>query len=393
MRAWIVGLLLLCALAAAAPAEEARVLPEGSGIAASGRGVEAGLALSRPVPWRLRLLADPARLAIDLRDTDLAGIAAIPLSGGAVTGLDIREPRPGWSRLELHLSGPFLVTRAAMETSPEGAMLRLRLHRAGEAEFATRAALPDPPGWALPPGRRAEPPVDGPPVVVLDPGHGGLDPGAERQGLTEAGLMLGFARELEAALLAAGFRVVMTRDGDGFVPLETRLSLAHRAGADLFLSLHADALAEGEATGATLYTLPDEAGDDAARALTERHDRDDLLAGVDLGRQDDRLAQVLMDMARTETRPRTEALAAALLEAMQAGGLTLHRVPRQEASFAVLRSPDIPSVLIELGFLSSDHDLSQLTDPAWRARMVTALVRGLQDWQTQDAARADLRRR
>jgi len=223
--------------------------------------------------------------------------------------------------------------------------------------------------------------------VVLDPGHGGIDPGAEKDGQTEARLMLTFARELKEALLRDGrFKVVMTRDDDVFVPLETRMTIARAAGADVFLSLHADALAEGEAQGATVYTLADEASDAAAQALAERHDRDDLLAGLDLSAQDDLVVTVLMDMARTETQPRVDRLAAALVGAIKGAELRMHRHPHQEGGFSVLKSPDIPSALVEVGFLSSARDLKRLTDPDWRARMVTALVAGLGAWAEEDAA-------
>ncbi len=227
---------------------------------------------------------------------------------------------------------------------------------------------------------------------MLDPGHGGIDPGAERDKVTEAGLMLTFARELKEALVrAGGFTVVMTRAEDIFVPLETRISIARLSGADAFLALHADALAEGEAVGATIYTLSDEASDEASATLAERHDRDDLLSGVDLTGQDDVVAGVLMDMARAETAPRTDRLAEALVAAIQAEGLKMHRRPRQQASFSVLKSPEIPSVLIELGFLSSARDLARLTDPAWREKMTKALVAGLKAWAVADAAATQLR--
>jgi N-acetylmuramoyl-L-alanine amidase len=229
--------------------------------------------------------------------------------------------------------------------------------------------------------------------VVLDPGHGGIDPGAERDGHTEADLMLTFARVLkEEFLRQGGALVVLTRDEDGFVPLETRISIARAAGAHVFLSLHADALAEGQASGATLYTLSDEASDKAAAKLAERHDRDDLLAGVDLTDQDDLVAQVLMDMARTETAPRIDRLAGALEGAIKAEGLPMHRRPRQAGGFSVLKSPDIPSVLIELGFLSSSRDMRRLTDPEWRARMARAIRAGVMAWAAEDAALATLPR-
>jgi N-acetylmuramoyl-L-alanine amidase len=199
--------------------------------------------------------------------------------------------------------------------------------------------------------------------------------------------MLTFARDLKELLLRDGrFTVVMTREEDIFVPLEARISVARDAGADLFLSLHADALAEGEAQGATVYTLSDEASDEAAAALAERHDRDDLLAGIDLSGQDDLVAEVLMDMARTETAPRTDRLADAVVAAIKAAELRMHRQPRQSAGFSVLKSPDIPSVLLEVGFLSSSRDLTRISDPKWRARMAEAILKGILEWSEEDAA-------
>jgi len=204
--------------------------------------------------------------------------------------------------------------------------------------------------------------------------------------------VLTFAREFKELLSRSGrFRVVLTRDDDVFVPLETRVSVARASGAHLFLSLHADALAEGEAVGATLYSLDDRASDEASRALAERHSRDDLLSGVDLNGQDDLVAQVLMDMARTETMPRTERLAGQLEAAIKGAGLKMHRQAHQKAGFSVLKSPDIPSLLVELGFLSSAEDLARLSDPDWRARMAKALMAGVIAWADEDAALAALR--
>lgn len=143
-------------------------------------------------------------------------------------------------------------------------------------------------------------------MVALDPGHGGINSAAERDGYSEARLMMVFARELKEVLLRdGGFKVSLTREDDSFVPLETRISIADMAKAQVFLALHADALAEGEAVGAIVYTLADDASDKASATLAERHTRDDLLAGIDLSQQDDEVATVLMDMARAQTTPRT----------------------------------------------------------------------------------------
>lgn len=373
----------------------ARLDAAASSIVADESGVEISLAISQPVPWRVRVLDQPPRLVLDVREVDWTGLEAVAQAAPQVADLRAGVFRAGWSRLVLELRGPMLVALSEMRTGATGAEIRLRLREATPAEFAEAAAWPEPAEWALPKGAELTAPAprgSGPVIVVLDPGHGGIDPGAERDGHTEADLMLTFARELKEALLRDGrFAVVMTREEDVFVPLEARISIARAAGAHVFLSLHADALAEGEAQGATVYTLSDEATDEASQALAERHDRDDLLAGLDLSAQDDVVVTVLMDMARTETAPRIDRLADAMVGAIKAADLRMHRRPRQEAGFSVLKSPDIPSILLEVGFLSSARDLKRLLDAEWRARMVAALVAGLGAWAEEDAAIRSLR--
>jgi len=234
---------------------------------------------------------------------------------------------------------------------------------------------------------------DRPLVVVLDPGHGGIDPGAERDGVIEADLILTFARELKEILLRTGdFKVELTREGDVFVPLEARVSFARQARADVFISLHADALVVGRATGSTVYTLSDTATDLASQKLAERHDRGDLLAGVDLRNQDDVIAKVLMDLARTETAPRSQKLAGALVAGLR-DTVGVRKRPHLSAGFSVLKAPDIPSVLLELGFLSSPRDLKRLRDPDWRNSAAIGIRDGLQAWARQDAADALLLRK
>ncbi len=371
----------------------ARLDAAASEIAASGDGLTISLALSQAVPWRVRLLGSPARVILDFREVDWSNLADMAVDGEAILGLRAGVFRPTWSRLVLELAAPMVVARSEMATSDAGASVNITLRAATDDEFAAAAALPESPEWQLPtpadlPAPR--PPLSqqtGPVVVVLDPGHGGLDPGAQSGGQTEANLMLTFARELKETLLrAGGFDVVLTRETDVFVPLEARVSLARAAQGDVFISLHADALREGEAVGATIYTLADDATDKAAATLAERHDRDDLLAGVDLTAQDDLVAKVLIDMAQLETQPRTQRLALALESAIKKAGIKMHRHARQQAGFSVLKSPDIPSVLLELGFLSSDKDLTNLQDPAWRARMSGAVGAALGDWARAERA-------
>ncbi len=367
----------------------ARVNAAASVIEDNGDGVAARFVLSQPVPWRLRVLDAPPRLILDMREADWSGLADLPERSAHVVALRAGPFRPGWSRLVMQLDGPMLVEQAGMTTGA-GVTLALTLRPAAPAEFAAKAALPEPADWALPRATLQAPLPEGaagPLVVVLDPGHGGIDPGAEKGGLTEAALMLTFARELKEVLLRdGGFEVVLTRETDTFVPLEERSTLARAVGADVFISLHADALATGEAVGATIYSLSAEASDAASQALAERHDRDDLLAGIDLSQQDDLVATILMDMARTETTPRIARLALALEGAIKGAGIKMHRHPRQEAGFSVLKSPDIPSVLVELGFLSSQSDRARLSDPDWRARMAQAMRDGLLAWAAEDQA-------
>jgi len=394
MKWFLTALLLLAGLGFGPVAAQdlsalARLVPAQSLIADEGDAVEIGFALSQPVPWRVRLRDNPARLVLDVKEVDWTGVEALLHGASHVRAVRAGVFRPGWSRLVMDLTGPMAVRLAEMDTSRD-TRLHLRLEPVSQAEFGALAALPEPEGWALPRANEVAKPVARVPgklIVVVDPGHGGIDPGAERDGATEADLVLRFAREFKEILLRDGrFQVVLTRDSDHFVPLETRVSIARAAGADVFLSLHADALSEGEAVGATLYTLSEAASDAASAALAARHDRDDLLAGVDLTAQDDLVATVLMEMARAETRPRIDRLAEALGGAIRAAGLKMHRKPHQTAGFSVLKSPDIPSMLIELGFLSSAGDLARLKDAEWRGQMAEALRRGLVDWAEKEAA-------
>ena len=337
-------------------------------------------------------LTQPPRAVVDFRSVDWAGfdVGTVTLAGNA-RALRTGIAGGGWSRLVIELSRPMGFAEAAMVTDPEtgAARLTLSLRNLDDAAFARQAealagADPEPDPDALA-GAAAPAPLGArPTIVVLDPGHGGVDPGASYRGLTEAQIMLTFARELTAALRRTGrYDVVMTRDSDRFVSLESRITVAHSANADLFLSLHADALDGRQARGATLYTLADAATDAASAALAERHDRDDLLGGgVDLTGADDAVASVLMSLARARSTPATERLAR---------DLRMHRDPWQQAAFSVLKSPSVPSVLLEVGFLSNEPDRNRLRDRRWRATMIQAVVNGLDGWVAGEAALIDRR--
>ena len=362
-------------------------------------GLRVRLGLSQGVPFRVFTLDEPARLVLDFREVDWRGAdpALIDWADGA-RAVRMGTFRPGWSRMVVDLGGPFAVrtTEAKTDTASGKVVIEVILREVSEEAFAAAAGAAPLPGWevdqpGLPAVKKARQTGEEKLLVVLDPGHGGIDPGAEADGDNEKTLMLRFALELRDHLLrAGGFDVALTREEDKFVSLERRVAIAHELGADVFLSLHADALSEGRATGATVYTLSDSASDEASAALAERHNRANILAGVDLTESDDVVADVLMDLARMETQPRADQLAQAIRLGIKEQGLPLNSRPLRSAGFSVLKSPDIPSILIELGFLSSQSDLEHLRDPEWRATMAAGIRDALQAWRIADAAAAKL---
>lgn len=392
-------------LAVPATAQEfaalARLEMGGSQIVDTETGVEIRLRLSQVVPWRVVTLDDPKRLILDFREVDFsAASSASLLNADGVAAVRFGAFRPGWSRLVLDLPRPLGVSAAGMavdETTGK-ARLTVSLEPVSAAAFAARTGAPELPGWELPAPLANAPtirPRDARPLMVaIDPGHGGVDPGAERDGVREADLMLRLALELAEQLRREPkFDVVLTRRADEFVALEARLTRARAQGAQVFLSLHADALEEGVTQGASVYTLSDEASDAATRKMAERHSRGDLLAGLDLSGQDDSVATALMEMVRRETVPRSEALAVALVDGMAGGGVPLHARPLRRGDIAVLRSADMPSALVEVGFLSDASDSARLTSAAGRAQVVAGIVGGLLAWEAADLAAAALLRR
>lgn len=379
----------------------ARIDPATSSVSGSTTDLRLTLGLSQPVPYRIEARQDPDRIVIEFREVDFSG--AEPgqyLASEALRGVIAGPARPGWSQLELILSAPMGLDSAEMliDASLGSALLDITLGARSQEEFDAAAMTddlgvepPEPPDVpeisAVPERQRGDRPL----VIMLDPGHGGFDPGAERDGYSEADLMLTFARELQEIIVRdSGHTVLLTRNEDEFVPLPERVRLARDVSADLFISLHADALLSGLASGATVYTLSDVASSEASAKLAERMDRASLLAGLDLTAQDDTLATALMDVARLEVAPRASRLADALVDGLSETVGDLHKRPRQSADFSVLRAPDIPSVLVELGFLSSDNDLARLLSSEWRAEAAEGIRRGIEAWAVADAAEAEL---
>lgn len=399
MRFLALVLALVLTWSPAIAQEPARLQPGASALTVTGRGwggpppMQLRLTLTRAVPYRVYLVGDPIRLIVDLKGVDFTGMRPEDLFGAdLVPAIRWGRYRRGWSRIVIELPGPYRVESAGQRTLAPQPEITVALRPVGEDDFTPRPSA----STAL---RDLPPPADLPEiapnealVVALDPGHGGFDPGAQAGGESEAELVLTFARDLRSALEARGVTVAMTRTDDSFVRLEDRMTMAREAGADLFLSLHADALPKGQAAGATVYLWNPASDDRAAQQLAIRHGRDDLLAGVDLAGQDDALAGALMDFARTDTQPRSENFARWLTSRMALMGIGMHGRPVQGAAFSVLKSPDMPSALLELGFISDDRDRANLTDPLWRAQMVEVVADAVTGWARDDAARAAMLR-
>ncbi len=380
----------------------ARVVADKSQVSDTDAGVDITLTLSQGVPYRLFTLEEPWRLVADFQEVDWTGLEAADfLRSERVSDAQFGTYVPGWSRLVLEMVEPLSVEQAALRVDPVSAqaVLDVSLAPVTEQAFSAGSGAPQDPRWDLPSPEPLPLPAveedDRPMRIVLDPGHGGIDPGAQvkfgNKRVNEKDLMLTFARELSDVLLRSGqFEVQLTRDEDYFVSLERRVALAHQGGADLFLSLHADSLSQGQAHGSTVYTLSKEASDVASAKLAERQDRSDLLSGTDLTRADDVVTDVLLDLARLETHPRSESLARSVVGGLAEFSGPMNRRPLRSAGFSVLKSADIPSILLEIGFLSSPRDLENLMDPAWRKTAAQGILQGLIRWRAEDLAQKSL---
>src|SRR5262249_109755 len=232
-------------------------------------------------------------------------------------------------------------------------------------------------------------------LTVIDPGHGAIDSGTRLapSDNPEKYLVLDFGLVLRERIEKTGkYRVAMTRSDDSFVALSDRVNLARAKGASLFISIHADALvrAEGEAHGATIYTLSETASDAAAARLAEAENRADVIAGLDLPAEPNDVADRLIDLARRETKTFSVQFARTLVTELR-NAARLHREPLKSASFRVLKAPDIPSVLIELGYVTNRDDLKSLSSEVWRGRAADAMVRAVDTYFTTRLAGAGRR--
>jgi len=340
--------------------------------------------LSRTVELAAFTLADPYRVVIDLPQMTFQLPARTGESGkGLIKAFRYGLVMQGGSRIVVDATGPVRVDKAFVLDPVDGqpARLVLDLVSIDRTTFLRNLALESRPSREA---KRPEPVKrsnDGRPLIVVDPGHGGPDTGTiAASGEMEKAIVLDFAHALQEKLEKSGkYRVLMTRSDDVFVPLSERVRIARREGAALFVSIHADALAargEADVRGATVYTLSETASDAEAARLAEDENKADAIAGVDLTSEPEEVADILIDLTQRETKNFSAHFARAVVGEFKAAA-KLHKNPLKSAGFKVLKAPDVPSVLIELGYVSNKQDLKLMTSDAWRGRASEAVAQAV----------------
>jgi N-acetylmuramoyl-L-alanine amidase len=363
------------------------------------------LDLDKNIPFRAFALADPYRVVVDLPQVTFQLASGAGTAGrGLIKAFRYGLVMPGGSRIVFDLAGPARIEKSYVLDAANGQPPRLVLELeavdrtafvqslaaesrpelrpavgtidavATTAAVATSGTVAEATGTA----KAAEPP-DIRPVVVIDPGHGGIDNGTQAGGESEKNLVLGFALALRDRVEKAGkYRIVMTRTDDTFIPLADRVRIARNQSAALFVSIHADALPrrEGDAQGATIYTLSDKASDAEAERLAELENKADAIGGVNLTEEPTDVADILIDLAQRETRTFSNRFARLLKNEMKATA-RMHKHPLKSAGFKVLKAPDVPSVLIELGYVSNKSDLEHLVSDNWRSKTVGSVAQAI----------------
>jgi N-acetylmuramoyl-L-alanine amidase len=339
------------------------------------------------------VLAEPYRVIIDMANV---GFDLPPGAGRKSTGL-IRQVRygimeKGKSRIVIDTEGPVLIKQSQLlprkgktkpriaidliATTPEAFAATSERDEAlakAEASGNATASLP----IMMPKVVSSLTPTkkEGRRLIVIDPGHGGIDPGAiSRNKTKEKDVVFDFAKDLQAALQSHGKHdVLLTRESDRFMSLTDRVAFTRRNQADLFIAIHADTLRGQTVSGTTLYTLSDTASDEEAAALALKENRADIIAGVDLGEQIVEVADILIDLVQRESKNHANLFSSQALIELK-GVTTMTGQPLRSAGFVVLKAPDVPSILIELGYLSSVEDEKKLKSPKWRKAMADAMV-------------------
>ena len=347
-------------------------------VATTETGTRVVLDLSAPAKHQAFLLDDPRRIVLDVAKSTLR--AKLPAAEGAITQLRSGTLPNNGLRLVFEVKGPVTIATSMLTASGDaGHRLVLDISGPGAAGPAKTVAVTPAVPIAIRPAHA--PSESGRDIIIaVDAGHGGVDPGASgRRGTREKDVVLEVAKALMARInQEPGMKAVLTRDGDYFISLQERTLRARRAKADLFVSIHADAIANPEVSGSSVYVLSDRgATSEAARWLAERENAADLKGGIKLDDKDPVLQGVLLDLSQTASISASMVAADNVLKALDSIGEV--RKPRvQQAGFVVLKSPDIPSMLVETAFISNRDDERKLSQPVHRARLANAIFSGIE---------------
>lgn len=389
-------------------------------------GTRAELQLDREVQYQLITLSGPDRLVVDLPGVDAARGLSLPAGSGLVRGVRSGHPVPGTTRIVFDLSERVAALRPRFEPGAEGPRLVLEWPGDGAAVAAASSAATDrlvaslplagkppvagapadplailtqgataarvPPPAVTPPSVTppATPPVKTvqdiakragmrPLIIAIDAGHGGQDPGARgANGSREKDITLKIARELARQVNATpGLKAYLTRDDDFFIPLTQRYQKARAAKADLFVSIHADSFTSPRASGSSVFVLTQRgASSQAARWLANQENAADLVGGVKLQDKSDTLASVLLDLSQSATMKASRDMAEQVLSGLKRLGKT-HKNHVEAANFVVLRSPDVPSMLVETAFISNPDEERRLNDPKHQSQLARAILDGV----------------
>lgn len=372
--------------------------PSTAATAAVAKTTDAGtlfsLTLTQGVQAQIFTLDNPYRVIIDLPDVAFKLPAG---TGGEPKGL-IKVFRYGLfaerkARIVIETSGPVKVASATMTRSGRNVVLNVALAPTDEATFAAAIGAPQNEADDAVPAPAAPKAKTGRPVVVIDAGHGGIDPGAVgANNITEKAVVFAVAQQLEVLLKKTGhYDVQMTRTRDVFVSLDNRLKMSAKVGADLFVSLHADSISAVEfaenVRGATVYTLSERATDERARLMAEKENASDLIAGLaGVDREgDDQVKDILFDLMKRETS-NFSADFSKLLVTRLSKNIAMSKDPQRSAAFKVLKQAHAPSVLIELGYMSNSRDQAEMTTKAWQIKVGTAIASAIDSYFNKRAA-------
>lgn len=350
-------------------------------LSTTGATTKLTLTLSRAIDAKAFVMERPDRAVIDLAEVNFQlGAETGRKRDGLISSFRYGLFAPGRSRIVVDLAQPASVGRIETVTrARDGAVLLSIEFQRTDREGFRRAAVASDPAPAQRKIVSAPEATDARPLIMVDAGHGGTDPGAiAATGVFEKDIVFGFAQALVTRLEANGrYRVRMTRDRDVFVPLSERVRIAREAKADLFVSIHADSIsAAPQVRGATIYTGSEKATDAESAKLAERENRADAAAGTESNEGPGHVSDILQELTLRETRTFSSGFAKGLM-AHLGPVMEMSAKPHREAGFMVLRSPDVPSVLVELGYLSSKRDLDLLQSEGWRAEVTGGMAKAI----------------